>query len=66
MTEVLRLYAADGKPDIIMICTKDNAFDAEVQSDAKGEFIMLPDELLPKRKQRKVYLECRKREGQGK
>lgn len=55
MSEVLRLYCTDG-PDVIMIFTDDNAYHADVQKDEEGEFIILPDGLKPKQKQRKVYL----------
>lgn len=54
-SEVLLLHCSDGA-DVIMICTENNAYSADVQKDRKGEFIILPDELLPKRKNRKAYL----------
>lgn len=53
MSAVLRLRCKD-KPDIILILTEDNAFDVEVQEDEKGEFIILPPEIKPHRKNRKV------------
>jgi len=55
MTEVLRLRCSDG-PDVVMILTNNNAYDVDVQRDEKGEFIILPNSLKPKRKQRKIYL----------
>lgn len=55
MSEVLRLVCKE-KPDIILILTEDNAFDVEVQEDEKGEFIILPPEIKPTRKNRKVRL----------
>lgn len=42
----------DGKSDLIMLLTDDNAYTVEVQQDALGEFIVLPDEILPHRKER--------------
>ena len=55
MSAVLRLHCTDG-PDIIMILTDDDAYTIDVQRDQKGEFIVLPNDIKPKRKQRKVYL----------
>jgi len=55
MSEVLRLRCIDGS-DVIMILTDDDAYSVDVQRDGKGEFIILPNGLKPKRKQRKVYL----------
>lgn len=37
-----------------MLFTHDDAFTAEVQEDRKGEFIILPDGFMCKRKNRKV------------
>lgn len=58
MSEVLRLHCTDG-PDVIMILTNDDAYSVDVQRDAKGEFIILPNDLKPKRKQRKIYVGSR-------
>ena len=54
-SEVLRLHCANA-PDVIMLLTTDDAYFADVQSDEKGEFIILPNDFKPKRKQRKCYL----------
>lgn len=54
MTEVLRLRCSDGKPDLLMLLTEDDVFAVEIQKDEKGEFIMLPDGFIPKRKNRKI------------
>jgi hypothetical protein len=57
MSGVLRLHTADGKPDLIMLLTEDDAFTIEVQRDEKGEFIILPDNFMPRRKNRKIRVE---------
>jgi hypothetical protein len=56
MSEVLRLHCTDGKPDLIMLLTDEDAFTVDVQKDEKGEFIILPNGFMPKKKQRKIRL----------
>jgi len=63
VSEVLRLHCTDG-PDVIMLVTEDDAFTSDVQKDEKGEFIILPPELKPNRKNRKVYLMGKAKEAQ--
>ena len=53
MSEVLRFHCKDGS-DLIMLLTEDNAFTVEIQEDSKGEFIILPKNFMPKRKNRKI------------
>lgn len=48
--------AADSKPDLLMFLTDDNAYTVPIENDAKGEFVILPPEVKPRRKNRKIYL----------
>ena len=53
----LRLHMAEGSgPDQLMFLTDDDSFFADVQKDEEGEFVILPDQISPRRKNRKVYL----------
>lgn len=53
MSEVLRLNIKNG-PDLIMLLTEDDAFPVEIHQDNKGEFIILPKDFMPERKNRKI------------